>query len=528
MDKIIKKLGILWEEYLPYGHDKGKVHISLLERLKNKDNGKLILVTAITPTPAGEGKTTVSIGLAQGLKEIGKNPVIALREPSLGPVFGLKGGATGGGVSSVEPAVDINLHFTGDLHAISSAHNLLSALIDAHIFHGNELGIKEVVWPRTMDMNDRSLRNFETSLRKDRFVITAASEVMAILALATSYDNLKLRLGKILIGWDNEKNPVYVSQLGAEEAMTILLKDALKPNLVKTTDGVPAFIHAGPFANIAHGCNSVLATKMALKLGDYVVTDAGFGADLGMEKFLNLKMGQLDKNVDAIVIVATIRALKSHGESKDYNLPDLEALKRGAPHLERHINNIKKFNLPFVIALNHFVKDTDEEVDYLLNWAKEKGYEIALSKGFTLGGKGTTELARKVVEATNKESKFKKLYDVEDTLINKIKKVSKDIYGADDVIFSELALKKIEKFEELNWRLPICMAKTPLSLTDNPKIVDNPTGFNIHINNVTASLGAGFIVCLTKGIMVMPGLNKTPRALDMEIDSKGNVILWFY
>ena len=521
---ICEKMGIAPEECIPYGYDKAKIDLSVLKRLENQPNGKLILVTAINPTPAGEGKTTVSIGLSQGLKYIGKHPVLALREPSLGPVFGLKGGATGGGKASVVPSDDINLHFTGDLHAITAANNLLSALIDNHMFQGNELGIDTVTWKRAMDMNDRSLREIETPIRKDGFVITAASEVMAILALATDLKDLKKRLNQILIGYTKELKPIFVKDLGGADAMTLLLKNAMNPNMVQTVDGVPTFIHAGPFANIAHGCNSIVATKLALKLGDYAVTEAGFGADLGMEKFIDLKMPYLNKSVDAVVIVATIRALKSHGGAEDYSVENLDALIKGIPHLNKHLQNIKNFGLPYVIALNHFYTDSQEELEVLMNWAKENEHPIALAKGFSEGGPGMVELANKVVEISEKQSKVKSIYTETDSPKTKIEKIAINLYGAKEVVFSKRAQAQLEQYENYGWNLPVCIAKTPLSLTGDASIKGLPTDFTLTIQEIRPSLGAGFLVALTKGIMVMPGLNKTPRAISMVVDNEGNLI----
>ena len=520
---ICKKLNIQPDEIIPFGTNKAKIHLKALKRLENKPDGKLILVTAINPTPAGEGKTTVSIGLAQGLQKVGKNAVLALREPSLGPVFGLKGGATGGGLSSVHPSEEINLHFTGDLHAITSANNLLSALIDNHMFQGNALNIDRVVWTRTMDMNDRSLRAIETPLRKDGFVITAASEIMAIFALASDIKDLKARINRILIGYDKNNKPIFVSDLGGADALTLLLKEAIHPNLVQSTEGVPAFIHAGPFANIAHGCNSIVATRLALKLGEYTVTEAGFGADLGMEKFLDLKMPHLNKQVDAIVIVATLRALKLHGGAENYQERNMEALKAGVPHLNKHLQNIKQYGMNYVIALNYFDVDDDEEVAYLMNWAKDNQHPIALSKGFVNGGDGMIELANEVMKQADRPSTFKGIYAPSDSPKVKIEKIATKLYGAGEVVFSKRALEQLETYEALGWNLPVCMAKTPLSLTGDPSIKGLPEQFTLDIQAVRPSLGAGFLVALTKGIMVMPGLNKTPRALDFIIDDEGNV-----
>lgn len=511
------------EECIPYGFDKAKIDLRALTRLKDAPSGKLILVTAINPTPAGEGKTTVSIGLAEGLKKIGKNPVLALREPSLGPVFGLKGGATGGGKASLVPSNDINLHFTGDFHAVTSAHNLLSALIDNHIFQGNELGIERVVWPRTMDMNDRSLRAITTRLRTDHFVITVASEIMAILALASDLTDLKERINRILIGYTKDEEPVCVHDLGGADAMTVLLKDAMNPNLVRSTEGVPALVHAGPFANIAHGCNSVVATKLALKLGDYVITEAGFGADLGMEKFLDLKMPLLPKEVDLIVLVATLRALKSQGGAERFDVADRDALLRGIPHIEKHLANIRRTGLPYVIALNYFPDDAQDEVEVLRAWAKENGHPLALAKGFTEGGAGMVELAHEVVAHANQSSHYMPLYLSTDSPKEKIEKIAHQMYGAKEVHFSVEATKQLAYYEARGWNLPVCIAKTPLSLSGDPALRGVPTDFTLTIEEVRPSLGAGFLVALTKGILVMPGLNKTPRALDMVIDGEGNI-----
>ena len=526
MEKIVslcEKMGVSIEECIPYGFDKAKIDLKVLKRMQNKKDGKLILVTAINPTPAGEGKTTVSIGLTQGLKYIGKHPVLALREPSLGPVFGLKGGATGGGKSIVVPSDDINLHFTGDLHAITAANNLLAALIDNHMFQGNELGIENVTWKRCMDMNDRNLREIETPQRKDGFIITAASEIMAILALATDLMDLKARINRILIGYNGEGKPLFVSDLGGADALVWLLKDALNPNLVQTIDGVPTFVHAGPFANIAHGCNSIVATKLALKLGEYTVTEAGFGADLGMEKFLDIKMPRLGKQVDAIVIVTTLRALKSHGGAEKFSEPNLEAMKKGLPLLAKHLENIKRIGLPCVIAVNHYDNDVQDEVDYIMSWAKEQGHRIALCDGFSKGGEGMVDLANIVVEIAEQTSTYHPIYNLQDEPRVKIEKIAKDIYGAKEVVFTKKAQAQLETYASLGWNLPVCMAKTPLSITGDASVHGLPEPFTLQISEIRPSLGAGFLVALTKGIMVMPGLNKTPRALNIEIDASGNV-----
>lgn len=516
-------MGVAREECIPYGFDKAKIDLKVLKRLEQKKDGKLILVSAINPTPAGEGKTTISIGLAQGLKHIGKHPVLALREPSLGPVFGLKGGATGGGKSSVIPSDDINLHFTGDLHAITAANNLLAALIDNHMFQGNELNIETVTWKRCMDMNDRNLREIETPQRKDGFVITAASEIMAILALSRDLMDLKDRINRILIGYNTQQEPLFVKDLGGADALVWLLKDAMNPNLVQTVDGVPTFVHAGPFANIAHGCNSLVATKLALKLGDYTVTEAGFGADLGMEKFLDIKMPLLGKQVDAVVIVTTLRALKSHGGAEQYSEPNLEAMKLGLPLLQKHLSNIKTIGLPYVIAVNYYANDVKDEVDYMLSWAKENGHPIALCEGFAKGGAGMVDLANIIVEIAEKKSTLTPIYESQDLPKLKIEKIATKIYGAKEVVFTKKALQQLETYEKLGWNLPVCMAKTPLSITGDPAIHGLPEPFTLNISEIRPSLGAGFLVALTKGIMVMPGLNKTPRALNIVIDSEGRV-----
>jgi len=521
---VAKKAGILDTELELYGNDKAKVSLNVLKRLKHEKEGYLILVTAVNPTPAGEGKTTISIGLAQGLNEIGEKPILALREPSLGPVFGLKGGATGGGKSIIIPEEAINLHFTGDLHAITAAHNLLSAVIDNHIYQGNELRIKRVVWKRALDMNDRALRKIETTTRKDGFMITAASEIMAILALAKDLEDLKYRMNHILVAYDEDKKALFVKDIGCADAMVLLLKEAIKPNLVQTIDGVPAFVHAGPFANIAHGCNSINATKMALKLGDYAITEAGFGADLGMEKFLNLKVPHLPKSPDLVVLVATIRAIKSHGQSMDYHKEDLEALKRGMPHLEKHIENIEKFGLNYVIALNHFSEDSQAEVKYMKKWAKDNGHQLAFADGFIHGAKGMVELANLVKEEVKKPSNFKSTYGQSLSTKEKIEKVATSIYGAASVSFSKRALEQLKSYEDQGWVLPVCMAKTHLSLSGDKKMIGRPKNFILEISSIKPSLGAGFFVALTKGIMTMPGLNKEPRALQMKVNQNGELI----
>lgn len=527
MDKyayLKEVLGIKDEEIESYGKDKFKISLSVKERLKNEVDGKLILVTAITPTSAGEGKTTVSIGLAQGLKKIGKNVMLALREPSLGPVFGMKGGAIGGGVSSLEPGMDINLHFTGDIHAITSAHNLLSALIDNHIYFGNQLKIKEVYWRRALDVNDRSLRKIQTSSREDGFMITAASEIMAIFALARDFKDLKMRLNEIMIGENEEGNPIFVKDLGGADALALLLKDAIKPNVVFAKEMVPAFVHAGPFANIAHGCNSVIATQTALKLVDYVVTEAGFAADLGMEKFLHIKQPLLSTKVSVVVVVATIKALKLHGGANEDELTksDVEALSKGLENLEKHLENIKYLGLNSVVALNKFDTDSEEELEYFDDWSKHHQIKYALSEGFAKGGEGTKDLALLVVNETEKSSNFTPLYHYEDDHLQKIETIAKTIYGAKQVILSPRATRKLKQFKDLHF--PICMAKTPLSLSGDPSLKGRPRNFDLEISDIRVSYGARLIVCLTKGINIMPGLNEHPRALDFRVDDEGELI----
>ncbi|MFA5692193.1 MAG: formate--tetrahydrofolate ligase [Acholeplasmataceae bacterium] len=521
---LTEVLKIDHNEIIRYGEDKFKINLSLLDRLKEREDGKLILVSAINPTSSGEGKTTISIGLGQGLKSLGKNVVIALREPSMGPVFGMKGGATGGGVSSLEPSIDIDLHFNGDLHAITSANNLLSALIDNHIYFGNELKIKEVYWQRALDVNDRSLRNIKTKLREDKFTITAASEMMAILALASSFSNLKERINDIIIGINEFNELIYVKELGGADAIALVLKDAIKPNIVFAKEMVPSFVHAGPFANIAHGCSSVLATEMALKLGDYVITEAGFGADLGMEKFLHIKMPHLKSKVKLVVVVATIKALKLHGGIKETELdkPDLTALEKGLENLKKHLENIQTFGLNSVVAINKFETDSTQEINYLNKWARDNNVEYGLSEAFTKGGKGAKNLAQIVIDNIDKKTNFKRIYENDDANDLKIKKIAKVIYGADDVLFSKKALKKLEQFKNL--KFPICIAKTPLSLTGNPKIKGRPKGFILEIDDLKISHGAKLIVALTKGINLLPGLNKVPRLLSFKVDSKGELI----
>lgn len=521
---LIDILKINKDELYAYGEDKFKVDLKINERLKDKKPGKLILVSAINPTSSGEGKTTVSIGLAQGFKKLNKHVILALREPSMGPVFGMKGGATGGGVSELEPALDINMHFNGDIHAMTAANNLLSAVIDNHIYFGNQLKIKKVYWQRALDVNDRSLRMVETPTRQDIFTITAASEMMAIVALAKDFKDLKNRLNDILIGIDENDHNLYVKDLGCMDSLALILKDAIKPNLVFAKEMVPAFVHAGPFANIAHGCNSVIATNMALKLGDYVITEAGFGADLGMEKFLHIKQPHLVQEVGVVVIVATIKALKLHGGVDESRLDELnlDALEKGLANLEKHLDNVKSFGLNSVIALNKFNQDLDEEIMFLNQWALEKKVKFGISEGYSLGGNGTKDLANLVMEVLEEPKSFTRLYENNWKHIEKISKVAQVMYGAKSVNLTKKALLKLEINKDLNY--PICIAKTPLSLSGDPKLKGRPTDFILEINDIKISNGAKLIVCLTKGINTMPGLNEHPRALDFRISDEGEVL----
>lgn len=533
---IAKKVGINEDNLEQYGKYKAKISDEVYEELKEKKNGKLILVTAISPTPLGEGKTTMSIAIADGLRKIGKNSILALREPSLGPVFGIKGGATGGGKVQVAPMEDINLHFTGDIHAITAANNLLASLIDNHIYFGNELGFEKVVWKRCVDLNDRQLREIETGLsgeqkivpRHDKFDITVASEIMAILCLAENIDDLKQRLGNILIGYNKEGQAIYAKQLNAQGSMTVLLKDALKPNLVQTLEHTPAIIHGGPFANIAHGCNSIRATKLALKLGDYVVTEAGFGADLGAEKFLDIKCRKAGLQPDAVVLVATIKAIKYHGgiEKEKIQEENIEGLEKGIDNLYRHIDNIKnKFGLNVIVAINKYNQDTEKEIEFLREKLEEKGVELSLVEGWAKGGEGATDIADKIVKLVNKQENFKYMYELEDTIKEKIEKVANKIYGAKSVEYSEEALKEINKIEELGYgNLPICIAKTQYSFSDDPKNLECKGDYNITVRNVELKTGAGFVVILAGKIMTMPGLPKVPAAESIDIDENGEII----
>lgn len=533
---IAKEIGLYEDDIELYGKYKCKISNSVYDKNKNKKNGKLILVTAISPTPLGEGKTTMSIALADGLRKIGKKSILALREPSLGPVFGIKGGATGGGWVQVAPMEDINLHFTGDIHAITAANNLLSAMIDNHMYFGNKLGIDRVVWKRCMDLNDRQLRVVDTGLseeakivpRRDKFDITVASEVMAILCLASDMEDLKRRLGNIIIGYNKDGKEIFARDLKAEGSMAVLLKDAIKPNLVQTLEHTPAIIHGGPFANIAHGCNSVIATKMALKLGDYVITEAGFGADLGCEKFLDIKCRMNDLVPDAVVLVATIKALKYHGGvDKDKVFEENKtAMERGMNNLFKHIDNIKnKFGLNVMVAINKYSQDSDKEIEYLRNKLEEKGIELSLVTGWADGGNGAIDIAHKIVSLVEEKEKFKFIYDLSDDIKTKIEKVAKKIYYAKGVEYSSEAIEEINRLESLGYgEYPICVAKTQYSLSDDPKNLECNNDYMIKVRGVEIKNGAGFIVVLAGNIMTMPGLPRVPAAEGIDIDKDGNII----
>ena len=536
IDDIAKEIGLYEDDIELYGKYKCKISNSVYDKNKNKKNGKLILVTAISPTPLGEGKTTMSIALADGLRKIGKKSILALREPSLGPVFGIKGGATGGGWVQVAPMEDINLHFTGDIHAMTSANNLLSAMIDNHMYFGNKLGIDRVVWKRCMDLNDRQLRVVDTGLseeakivpRRDKFDITVASEVMAILCLASDMEDLKRRLGNIIIGYNKDGKEIFARDLKAEGSMAVLLKDAIKPNLVQTLEHTPAIIHGGPFANIAHGCNSVIATKMALKLGDYVITEAGFGADLGCEKFLDIKCRMNDLVPDAVVLVATIKALKYHGGvDKDKVFEENKtAMERGMNNLFKHIDNIKnKFGLNVMVAINKYSQDSDKEIEYLRNKLEEKGIELSLVTGWTDGGNGAIDIAHKIVSLVEEKEKFRFIYDLSDDIKTKIEKVAKKIYYAKGVEYSSEANEEINRLESLGYGdYPICIAKTQYSLSDDPKNLECNNDYMIKVRGVEIKNGAGFIVVLAGNIMTMPGLPRVPAAEGIDIDKDGNII----
>ena len=532
---VAAKLGISEDDIELYGKYKAKLSYDLIRRVKDKKDGKLILVTAITPTPAGEGKSTTTVGLAQGLAKLGKKVIVALREPSLGPCMGIKGGAAGGGYSQVVPMEDINLHFTGDFHAITSAHMLLAAMLDNHIQQGNALNIdpRRIAWKRVVDMNDRELRNIVVGLggkahgvpRQDGFDITVASEVMAILCLASSLHDLKERLAKIIVAYDYNGQPVTAGQIKAQGAMAALLKDAVKPNLVQTLENVPAIIHGGPFANIAHGCNSVMATQTGMKLADYTITEAGFGADLGAEKFFDIKCRYAGLKPDATVIVATVRALKMHGgvPKTDLKTPNVEAVKKGLVNLEKHIENVKKFGVPCVVAINIFAQDTAEELEAVREHCAKHGVNVALSDVFAKGGEGGIDLAKEVIAlADSGESKFAPIYPLDMSLKGKIETIAKEIYGADGVNYTKEADKALKEFEELGYgNLPICMAKTQYSFSDDPALLGRPSGFKITIRNCRIAAGAGFIVVLTGDVMTMPGLPKVPAAEKIDVTDDG-------
>ena len=535
ISEIAKKLGLTEDDYDQYGKYKAKLDFNLLKKFEDRKDGNLVLVTAITPTPAGEGKSTVSVGLTQALNKLGYNSIAALREPSLGPVFGIKGGATGGGYSQVVPMEDINLHFTGDLHAIGVAHNLISAVIDNHIKFGNQLNIDitKITWKRVLDMNDRSLRNTVIGLggsasgipRQNSFQITVASEIMASLCLASSLKNLKERIAKIIIGYNLEGKPVTVNDLKITGAVAALLKDAVKPNLVQTLENTPVLIHGGPFANIAHGCNSLIATKLALKLGDYIITEAGFAADLGAEKFLDIKCRQGNLSPKCVVIVATVRALKHHGGAKDLGTENLEALSKGLENLDKHIENMQKFNLPVVVAMNRFLTDTEAEFDLIRKRCEEKGVPVALCDVWARGGEGGTDLAKLVVEAVqNNKGEYKPLYNLDLKPAEKIEKIVKEIYGGDGVIFSAAAKKTLKTIEENGYNdLPVCMSKTQKSLSDNAALLGRPTGFKVTVNEIKIAAGAGFIIAMAGDIIDMPGLPKVPAAEMIDIDETGKI-----
>ena len=536
IQKIAEKIGVKEEELETYGKYKAKISLKAYERLKEKENGKLVLVTAINPTPLGEGKTTMAIGLADGLQEIGEKPILALREPSLGPVFGIKGGAAGGGHSQIAPMEDINLHFTGDIHAITSANNLLSAMIDNHIYFGNELGFDRVTWKRCLDLNDRQLRKVETGLseeknivpREDGFDISVASEIMAIFCLATDIKDLKRRIGNIIVGYTKDDKPITARDLKADGALTVLLKDAINPNLVQTLEHTPAIVHGGPFANIAHGCNSIIATKLALKLGDYVITEAGFGADLGAEKFLDIKCRKAEIKPDAVVCVATIKALKYHGgmPKEEIKNESIEALERGFNNLLRHVDNLKnKYGLNVIVAINKYTHDTEREIEFLRNKLKEHGIELSLVESWEKGGKGATDLAKKIVELTQKESTLQYAYNLEESIKDKIKDVATKIYGAEGVEYTEAAEEKIAQIEKMGYgNLPVCIAKTQYSFSDDPKNLECLEPFKIHVQDIILKSGAEFVVAITGKIMTMPGLPRVPAAEQIDLDEEGNIV----
>ena len=535
INEIAKKINVE-DDIEQYGKYKAKISLEVMEKYKSKKNGKLILMTAINPTPLGEGKTTMAIGLADGMNKIGKNAILALREPSLGPVFGIKGGATGGGHSQIAPMEDINLHFTGDIHAITAANNLLSAIIDNHIYFGNELGIERVVWKRCLDLNDRQLRKVNTGLsgeknivpREDGFDISVASEIMAILCLATDIKDLKRRVGNIVVGYNKENKPITAKDLKADGALTVLLKDAIKPNLVQSLEKTPAIVHGGPFANIAHGCNSIIATKMALKLADYVVTEAGFGADLGAEKFLDIKCRKAELNPDVVVCVATMKALKYHGgvAKEDVQKENIDALDKGMKNLFKHIDNLQNvYGLNVIVAINKYTYDTEKEINYLKEKLQEKGIELSLVESWEKGGEGATDLAEKVVKLAEKKHNFKYAYELNETIKNKIRDVAKKVYGAEDVEFSEEAEKEIETIEKLGYgNMPVCIAKTQYSLSDDQKNLECNEPFKIHIREIHLRAGAEFVVAIAGKIMTMPGLPRVPAAEKIDLDEDGNIV----
>ena len=536
--EVAGKLGLVEDDLELYGKYKAKISLETMQKVESNENGKLILVTAINPTPAGEGKTTTMIGLSQGLNKLGKKAIVAMREPSLGPCFGVKGGAAGGGYAQVVPMEDINLHFTGDIHAITTANNLIAAMLDNCIQQGNLLNIdpRQIVWKRCVDLNDRALRNIIVGLggkvngvpREDGFDITVASEVMGILCLATSLEDLKARAGRMIVAYTYDGQAVTVDDIKATGAVTLLLKDAIKPNLVQTLDHNPVFVHGGPFANIAHGCNSVMATKLALKLGDYAITEAGFGADLGAEKFLDIKCRQAGFKPDAVVIVATVRALKMHGgmDKKELGQENLEALRKGIENLEKHIENIAKFGLPSVVAINAFPTDTEAELNLLREICNAKGVDVALSEVWAKGAEGGVELAEKVLEVLEtKESSFKPIYDLDLPIVEKIRTIAKEIYGADDVILTKKAMTKLKRYEAQGLgSLPICIAKTQYSLSDDPAMLGRPRNFVVTINDLIPNAGSGFLVAISGDIMRMPGLPKVPAANHMDLKEDGEIV----
>lgn len=536
INSVASKINLSEENIECYGKYKAKISNSVYEKIKEKENGKLVLVTAINPTPLGEGKTTVAIAIADGLSRINKKSILALREPSLGPVFGIKGGATGGGLVQVAPMDDINLHFTGDIHAITSANNLLASMIDNHIYFGNELDIQEVTWKRCVDLNDRQLRKIETGLseeknivpRNDGFDISVASEIMAILCLAENIEDLKEKLSNIIIGYNSKKDPIYAKYLKAEGAMTVLLKDAIKPNLVQTLEHTPAIIHGGPFANIAHGCNSIIATKMAMKLSDYVITEAGFGADLGAEKFLDIKCRRANIKPDVVVIVATLKALKYHGGiDKEHILEEnIDGLKNGMDNLYKHIENIKnQFGLNVIVALNKYSNDSENEINYLRECLEKQNIELSLVEGWAKGGEGAIDIAEKISTLAQKENEFKFIYDLEDDIKTKIEKIATKVYGAEGIKFEQKAIDEINRIECLGYKnLPVCIAKTQYSLSDDPKKLECKEPFKITIREINLKAGAGFVVAIAGKIMTMPGLPKVPAAENVDIDENGNIV----